>query len=205
MLNSIGNRTAGLIVAGILGWVAQASIAASAMHIPPPTAVNSSQHRYVVPPITLIDQHGQRVRLDQALAGDKPALVQFFFTTCTTICDVRSAQLVAAAPKLRQANIDIGFYTITIDPDRDTPERLLAFSRQFGDPPPNWRLLTGSEARIKQAEAAFNASDPADDKMMHKPLTFIRGGKGQPWQRIFGLTTTDQLVQQIKLAVARAR
>ena len=175
------------------------------MQIPPPTAVSSSEHRYTVPPINLTDQHGRQVRLDQALAGDKPALVQFFFTTCTTICDVRSAQLVAAAPKLRQANIGIGFYTITIDPDRDTPERLLAFSRRFGDPPPNWHLLTGSDAKIRQIEAAFNASDPAADKMMHEPLTFIRGGKGQPWQRIDGLTTTDELIQQIQQAVAAAR
>ncbi len=205
MLNSSRNRAAGLIVGGILAWGSQASVAVSAMRIPPPSAVTSSLHRYTVPPITLTDQHDRKVRLDQALAGDKPALVQFFFTTCTTICDVRSAQLVAAAPKLLKANIDIVFYTITIDPDRDTPERLLTFSRHFGSPPSNWYLLTGSEAQIRQTEAAFNASDPAADKMMHEPLTFIRGGKGQPWQRILGLTTTDELVQQIKLAVAAVR
>ncbi|UJM90714.1 SCO family protein [Rhodanobacter denitrificans] len=195
-----------MIITGTVASGIQSPVVASAMHMPAATAMAaaSSQHRYVVPPITLIDQHGRKVRLDQALAGDKPALVQFFFTSCTTICDVRSAQLVAAAPQLLKANIDIGFYTITIDPDRDTPERLLAFSRQFGTPPPNWHLLTGSDANIRQVQAAFNASDPSADKMMHEPLTFIRGGEGQPWRRIDEIVTTSELVKQIKEDVALA-
>ncbi|HQU16562.1 MAG: hypothetical protein B7Z66_06540 [Chromatiales bacterium 21-64-14] len=176
------------------------------MSIPPPMTVVSTLHHYTVPPISLIDQHGRKVKLAQALAGDKPVLVQFFFTTCTTICGVRSAQLVSIAPKLAKTHIDIGFYTISIDPGHDSPKRLLAYSRHFGvRPPSNWHLLTGSEAQIKQTEAAFNASDPSNDKMMHKPLTFIHGGKGQPWQRINGLTTTRQLMALIKTAVAEAQ
>jgi protein SCO1/2 len=199
--NESGVHLAGLIISGLVVFGVGAWDAASAMHKPAPTVVVGRLHRYVVPPITLTDQHGRQVLLDQALAGAKPALVQFFFTSCTTVCDVRSAQLVAAAPQLRKANIDIGFYTITIDPDRDTPERLLAFSHQFGTPPPNWHLLTGSRPAIRQVQAAFDASDPSADKMMHEPLTFIRGGNGQPWQRIDGLTTTSELVQKIKMNV----
>lgn len=197
-------RSAGMVML-VFALGAQAALAATAMHMPAPASVTSSEHDYVVPPITLVDQHGREVRLDQALAGNKPALVQFFFTSCTTICGVRSAQIVAAAPQLRKADIDIGFYTITIDPEHDTPQRLLAFSRQFGGAPPaNWYLLTGSVASVRQVQAVFNASDPSADKMMHEPLTFIRGGTGQPWHRIDAVTTTSELVQQIRMDVARA-
>ena len=150
MSNQPWIRSAGLVIFGFICSM-PATYAATAMHhhMPSPSTVARSAHDYVVPPVTLIDQHGRELRLDQALARDKPALVQFFFTSCTTICGVRSAQLVAAAPALRNAGIDIGFYTITIDPDRDTPAHLLAFSRQFGGvPPANWHLLTGSVASI---------------------------------------------------------
>lgn len=197
-------RSAGLVVFAFTCSM-PATYAATTMHhhMRAPPAVASSAHDYVVPPVTLIDQHGRELRLDQVLAGDKPALVQFFFTSCTTICGVRSAQLVAAAPVLRKAGIDIGFYTITIDPERDTPQHLLAFSRQFGSvPPANWYLLTGSVASIRRVQAAFDASDPSADKMMHEPLTFIRGGEGRPWQRIDAVTTTSELVQQIRTSVA---
>jgi protein SCO1/2 len=195
-------RSASLIM---LGLGTQAALAATPMRMPASPGVTSSKHAYVVPPITLVDQHGREVRLDQVLAEDKPALVQFFFTSCTTICGVRSAQLVAAAAKLHQAGIDIGFYTITTDPEHDTPPRLLAFSRQFGGAPPaNWHLLTGSVDSIRQVQAAFDASDPSADKMMHEPLTFIHGGMNQPWQRIDAVTTTSELAQQIRMDVARA-
>lgn len=182
------------------------ALAAAATHdMPMPAAVPSSDHSYVVPPVLLIDQHGDKVRLDQALAGDKPALVQFFFTSCTTICGVRSAQIIAAAPQLQKAGIDVGFYTITIDPERDTPQQLLAFSKQFGSTPPaNWYLLTGTVANIRQVQAAFDASDPSADKMMHEPLTFIRGGAGRPWQRVDAVTTTSELVREIRKSVALA-
>lgn len=195
----------GGVVALCFALGAQVAVAATTMHMPASPTVASSEHDYVVPPVTMVDQHGHAVRLDEVLAGARPALVQFFFTSCTTICGVRSAQIVAAARRLREADIGMDFYSITIDPERDTPQRLLAFSRQFGDTPAaNWHLLTGSVANVRRIQAAFDASDPSADKMMHEPLTFIRGGRSQPWKRIDAVTTTGELVQQVRVSVAAA-
>lgn len=198
------NALAGLAVLFMcsLGRVA----AATTPVIPSAAPVYSTIQRYRVPPVTLIDQHGHEVRLDRALNGNKPVLVEFFFTTCTTICGVRSAQLVYAAPKFAKAGIDVGLYTISIDPEHDTPARLLAYSKKFGmAPPPNWHLLTGTATDVKKIEAAFGASDPSSDRMMHAPLLFIRGGKGRPWRRIDSVLSTQELQQQIQIAVAAAR
>jgi protein SCO1/2 len=168
-------------------------------------AAVSSWHPYVVPTLILINQHGAPVSLNKVLAGAKPVLVQFFYASCTTICGVRSAQLVATAKKLAKTDMDIDLYMITTDPDRDTPERLLNYSQRFGVPPANWHLLTGTLAQTKQLQAAFNASDPADNRMLHQPQTFIHAGKGGQWLRIDGMTTTLELEQQIKMVVASAR
>lgn len=176
-----------------------------AMEIPSAVEASISQRAYTVPPVTLLDQHGRVVRLDQALSGNKPVLVQFFFTTCTTICGVRSAQLCSIAPKLAKAGVSIDFYSISIDPDRDTPEHLLDYSHEFGPPPPNWHLLTGAEPDTRKVQAAFDASDPSADRMMHRPLTFIRAGNGHPWLRIDGMMSARELMRQIETAVAAAR
>ena len=165
----------------------------------------STWHSYSVPALTLINQHGAPVRLNQVLTSDRPVLVQFFYASCTTICGVRAAQLVAIAKKLIKADIDIGFYTITTDPDRDTPSRLLSYSQEFGPPPANWQLMTGTLAQTKQMQVAFDASDPADNRMFHRPETFIRAGKKGEWLRIDGMTTALQLENQIKMVVASAR
>lgn len=167
-------------------------------------AAISSWHSYTVPALALVNQHGASVNLDEALTGNRPVLVQFFYASCTTICGVRSAQLVALAKKLDKADIGIDFYTITTDPDRDTPERLLSYSREFGPPPANWQLMTGTLAQTRYVQAAFDASDPSDNRMFHRPETFIRAGKGGQWLRIEGMTTALQLEQQIKMVVASA-
>lgn len=174
------------------------------MPIPPASGPQTSVHRYSVPAVILTDQHGGQVRLDRELARNQPVLVQFFFATCTTICGVRSAQLCAIAPKLAAAGVNMNIYSISIDPENDTPSRLLAYSREFGTPPSNWHLLTGSESDIKKVQAAFDASDPSADRMMHRPLTFICAGKGQPWVRIDGLTSTHELLEAIEKTVATA-
>ena len=167
------------------------------------TAV-SSWHAYSVPGFTLLNQHGAPVNLNKVLTGDRPVLVQFFYASCTTICGVRSAQLVSIAKKLVKADIDIEFYTITTDPDRDTPSRLLSYSQEFGTPPANWQLITGTLEQTKKTQAAFDASDPADNRMFHRPETFIRAGKNEKWLRIDGMTTARQLEDQIKMVVANA-
>lgn len=174
-------------------------------HTTPTAAATTSWHDYAVPALTLFNQHGVPVKLNQVLAGDKPVLVQFFYASCTTICGVRSAQLVAMAKKLVKADIDVDFYTITTDPDRDTPARLLSYSREFGPPPANWQLVTGTLRQTKQVQAAFDASDPADNRMLHQPETFIRAGHDTQWLRIDGMTTTAELEQQVKMVVASSR
>ncbi|MEO7066341.1 MAG: SCO family protein [Rhodanobacter sp.] len=165
----------------------------------------STWHTYLVPALTLINQHGEPISLQQVLTSDRPVLVQFFYASCTTICGVRAAQLVSIAKKLVKADIDIGFYTITTDPDRDTPSRLLSYSQEFGPPPVNWQLMTGTLAQTRQMQMAFEASDPANNRMYHRPETFIRAGKNGKWLRIDGMTTALQLENQIKMVVASAR
>ena len=168
-------------------------------------AAISSWRSYTVPALTLIDQHDMPVRLNEVLTGDRPVLVQFFYASCTTICGIRSAQLVALAKKLAKADIDIGLYMVTTDPDRDTPARLLSYSQEFGTPPANWQLMTGTLAQTREVQAAFDATDPAENRMFHRPETFIHAGKGGKWLRIDGMTTGLQLEQQIKMVVASAR
>lgn len=204
-LPRIGGTVALLLAGGMLFGLPVSGTAGDAgMDLPSMGGLVSSWHRYTVPPIALTDQHGQAVDLAKVLSGTRPVLVQFFFSTCTTICDVRSAQLVAIAPQLARADIRMAFYTISIDPDHDTPGRLLAYSKHFGTPPANWHLLTGSMDQIRQVQAAFDASDPSADKMMHQPLTFLRGGTGRPWLRIDGTTDARELVRLIKATISTA-
>lgn len=162
-------------------------------------------HDYRFPAVSLLDQHGHAVHLEQVMTPHRAAVVEFFFTACTTICGVRSAQVAAALPMLARDGVAVDFYTVSIDPDHDTPEHLLDYARQFGPLSPAWHLLTGPAQSVRAVQTAFAAEDPSGDKMMHAPLTFVCAGKGQPWLRIEGILSTRELVGRIERQVAAAR
>ena len=160
--------------------------------------------RYVVPDVTLIDQDSQRIQLEQALSAPKPALVEFFFTTCTTFCDLRAARLLAVQNELAKDNIEIDFFSISTDPEFDTPTRLRSYAGRFRPVPRNWSLLTGTVSEIKQVETSFEAQNPSADKMLHQPLTFIQPRPGTEWIRLEGMMSNVALAEHVRQVIARS-
>lgn len=151
--------------------------------------------RYEVPEVSLVNQDGARVRLPQALTADKPILLNFFFTTCTTICPVLSASVTTLLKNLGPHAGDVRVVSIAIDPDHDTPEVLRAYRQRFGAAP-EWELLTGSRRDIDRVLKAFEAYSP--DKTAHRPLHFLRPAGGDAWVRIDGLIGASDLIAEYR-------
>ena len=100
-------------------------------------------------PFTLVRSDGQHFGTDQ-LAG-KPYALFFGFTHCPDTCPTTLARLV----KLRRdAGGDDAFNIvfITVDPERDTPKEMDAYSKAFGAPVIG---LTGSREQIDKVEKQF--------------------------------------------------
>ena len=78
----------------------------------------------------LTDQHGQP--FGSADIGQRAALVSFVFTTCTEWCPVLSPKLREAQEQLRAEGLlgsRVLLLSITVDPQRDTPDKLAAYAR----------------------------------------------------------------------------
>jgi cytochrome oxidase Cu insertion factor (SCO1/SenC/PrrC family) len=98
------------------------------------------------PNVPLITQDGDTVHFFDDLIKDKIVAVNFIYTTCTDSCPLETAQLVRVQDILGdRLGHDIFFYSITIDPEHDTPEVLKAYKAKFGA---NWTFLTGKESDI---------------------------------------------------------
>lgn len=151
--------------------------------------------RYDPPDVTLVNQDGARVRLAQALSADKPVLLNFFFTTCTTICPVLAAGSSNLLKTLGEEARDVRVVSIAIDPDHDTPEVLQDYRKRFGAGP-QWELLTGSLDDIERVRRAFDAYSA--DKMAHRPLNFLRPAGSDSWVRIDGLIGSADLVAEYR-------
>lgn len=154
---------------------------------------------YEIPPLELVDQYNRKIRIDKLLSQERPVLVQFIFTSCTTICPIMGAVFGGAQEDVAAISPDYLMVSISIDPEYDTPARM----REFGDKQgarDNWILLTGSDADIKKVIKAFDVLYQGDNKMYHQPYTFIRWSAKDQWTRLRGLMSVAELTNEFKLA-----
>lgn len=159
--------------------------------------VTRSVADYRLPDVTLTDANGEKVSLNAAL-GSGPVMVNFIFTTCTTICPVMSATFSEVQGKLTAADANVRLISISIDPDQDTPARLKEYAAKF-HAGPNWQFLTGRLADSVAVQKAFEAY--RGDKMNHLPLTLMRASAGSPWLRIDGFASAADLVAEYRKVV----
>ena len=86
----------------------------------------------------------------------KVYLVEFFFTTCPTICPIMNQNLADIQNTFPKRS-DFGIASITINPDYDTVEVLNKYANEYGVTHPNWHFLTGDQEAIYDfANDGFN-------------------------------------------------
>lgn len=154
-----------------------------------------SVHRYAPPEVSLVDQDGRSLALLEVLADPRPLMLNFIFTSCTTICPVLSASLAQAREALGPDAQRVRMVSITIDPEHDTPERLRRYARRFGAAE-GWDFYTGDLQDIIRVQKAFDAF--RGDKMSHIPLTFLRAAPDEPWIRMEGFANAGELIEEYR-------
>ena len=98
-----------------------------------------------VPSFQFIDQNGKMIS-DEDYLG-KVYLVEFFFSTCPTICPLMNKNLVAIQNELADFE-NFGIASFTINPEVDTPEVLKDYAERYGVTNPDWHFMTGDKEQI---------------------------------------------------------
>jgi protein SCO1/2 len=78
---------------------------------------------------------------------DKVYVVEFFFTTCPTICPIMNSKMLALQNEFIE-NSNFGIASISITPEFDTPEVLKEYADRQGAKHKNWHFLTGKSEEI---------------------------------------------------------
>lgn len=106
------------------------------------------------PKFSLINQFNQPVT-NETYKG-KVYLVEFFFSTCPTICPLMNENMIKIQNHF-EGNPNFGIVSITINPEHDTPEVLKAHAEHLGINNPNWNFLSGEKNYIFDlANKGFN-------------------------------------------------
>ncbi|MFD1314253.1 SCO family protein [Namhaeicola litoreus] len=98
-----------------------------------------------VPPFSFTNQNGETIS-NEDFEG-KVYVVEFFFTSCPTICPKMNASLLKVQKEF-YGNPSFGIASFSIDPKRDTPEVLKKYAEDHGASHKNWHFLTGEKEVI---------------------------------------------------------
>ncbi|WP_299122206.1 SCO family protein [uncultured Winogradskyella sp.] len=125
---------------------------------------NADGGRKKVPNFSFTNQLGQTIT-DKDYLG-KVYVIEFFFTTCPTICPRMNRNLVEIQNEFKDFE-NFGVASFTITPDIDTPEVLKAYAEKYGITNPNWNLMTGNEEEIyKLANEGFYLYTAKNDEII---------------------------------------
>jgi len=150
--------------------------------------------------LTLVDQDGRQVRLVSDVIGDRIVVMDFVYTTCTTVCPVLTALLSQVQERLGdRLGTEVLLVSMTVDPTRDTPERLKAYAEDRGAGP-GWVWLTGAKPTVESALDGLGAYSPNFEE--HAAMVLVGDGRTGQWSRFFGFPSTDRIMEQVDALVA---
>ncbi|NND76890.1 MAG: SCO family protein [Flavobacteriales bacterium] len=113
-----------------------------------------------VKPFKLLDQHGNETS-DQWL-DDKVYVIDFFFTTCQSICPIMTSQMDRAANSLSDED-EVRFLSVSVIPQQDSVPVLKAYADRIEIDYDQWRLLTGDKQQIyEMARKSYFVLKPAE-------------------------------------------
>ncbi len=166
---------------------------------PPARGPTTSLREYAVPAVRLVREDGKVVSLPEEMNDGRPVVLNFIFTSCTSICPLMSSAFEQFDHRLGPDAARVHLMSISIDPEHDTPARLLDYARKF-HAGPEWQHYTGTLDASVAAQRAFDVY--RGGKMSHSAVTLMRAAPGKPWLRIEGLATPDDLLHAYHELVA---
>lgn len=124
---------------------------------------------YTIPPFSFTNQFGQTIT-EEDVKG-KIFVVDFFFTHCPSICPIMTKNLKSVHDEFIR---DDKFMILshTIDPKRDSVQRLKEYADMYGAVPGKWHFLTGDKDVIYEHAKSYLLSvaedgDPEDEDFVH--------------------------------------
>jgi protein SCO1 len=160
---------------------------------------------HTVKPFRLTNQDNQVISFPAD--SHQITVVNFFFSRCPSFCLNMNKQLEKVSYRFSQNRL-LQFFSISVDPEYDTPSVLKAYASQFKDKPAKWHFLTGDKKEIYQLAKESFLVDALKDttsgaNFIHSPMLILL----DPQQRIRGYYDSankedvDKLSDEIKVLI----
>ena len=149
------------------------------------------------PNVPLTTHDGEQVRFFDDLIEGKIVVINFIYTTCPDTCPLETAKLVSVQQILKdRIGKDVFFYSISIDPENDTPEVLKEYRSRFNA---DWTFLTGKDSDIVSLRKKLGLFIPEipDDSSNHNVNMIIGNQATGRWMKRSPFENAHVLADQI--------
>lgn len=144
----------------------------------------------------ILNQDGEQLRFVDDVLGDRIVVMDFIYTTCTTVCPVLSAIMGRVQQELDgELGADLHLVSVSVDPVRDTPDRLKAYAASHRASP-EWVWLTGDKTEIDEILKGVGAYTP--DFEDHPSMILVGDVRTGTWKRFFGFPGPDKIVAAVE-------
>jgi protein SCO1/2 len=140
------------------------------------TTMDTVWHK--VKPVELTNQFGRKVTLNDKELEGKILVVDFFFTSCPSICPTLTRSMKKIQDAFNKTDTILRYVSITVDPVRDSAARLKAYGDKFNINHDTWWMLTGEkkdvyDLALNEFKANIAQEEGVDTNFIHTDKFFL--------------------------------
>ena len=148
----------------------------------------------------VIDQNGNKLRFYSDVLRNRVVLISFIFTNCEFACPMQAQKLKQTRALMVPAIKDeVWFVTLSVDPERDTPQAMKQFAEKQGLDESRWIFLTGDKQKVNfliKRLGQYNENIEA-----HTTLMLAGNDLTQHWARVLPMVPPNGIAQQLRSLV----
>ena len=154
-----------------------------------------------IPNVPVQTHEGKTVRFYDDLVRGRIVTVNFMYARCRNICPGMTQNLAAVQRALgARVGRDVFMYSITLEPDEDTPAVLRAYAADHGVRP-GWLFLTGTPADVETLRRSLGFVDPDPaldaDTSQHIGVVLYGNDALDRWAACPALTDPEEIVKYV--------
>ena len=199
-----------LIISRRESWAAAARSGPGALpQFAPPLSGREIVRQRAFPNVPLITHHGRQVRFYDDLLKDRIVVINMMYVVCDGVCPAITSNLLKAQQLLKaRVAHDIFFYSNTVKPEEDTPEKLRAYADMHGVRD-HWQFLTGAPDDVERLRHTLGYVDlnpkVDEDKASHSGVVRFGNEPLAQWGACQGSATPSWIAEEISFVVPARR
>jgi len=155
-----------------------------------------------IKPFKLTNQFGNQVGLED-LPG-KIIIADFFFTSCPSICPTLTRNMKRLQDAFVKTDTIVRFVSFTVDPERDSAQKLKAYGDRFRINHDTWWMLTGPKKEIydialQEFKANIAQEEGVDTGFIHTDKLFLidKDRVVRGWYNGLDSVNLDRLIRDV--------